>query len=345
MKRALLVLALSVLGCGGSKAAAPATPAPPPARFHGTDLVAAGGLRWMFTVEPQPFLALPELSLVLQRLELDRRAAAFARGHASLDPRALRELVVADFGGSTLFVGVGAVDPREAESQFAASVLVRGRAVRPFDDADVHFPVTRTWGEGADETPQELVIFGPLGAAVEIGRGAHARAAEAFFRKQLHRAAPALRAAPLDRASRKVVDAPLRIFAPGPFDGVWARGFGGALAGVDALVVGARPAAMQAGSRTALDVTVSLLPLDPAVGDAAAHGLAASYEKLAKSPLGHLAKLDHPVRPPAARVDEDGSVTLTVTVDGADLLSGLHQALEADVPEMMGSVGEPPRAR
>src|SRR6478736_7773847 len=94
----LVIAAALLFSCGGESTKAPIAPAPAAPTVHGTDLVPAGGLRWMLSLDPRPFLAVPELALTLRTLEWDRRATAFAKNHASLDPRTLRELVVADFG-------------------------------------------------------------------------------------------------------------------------------------------------------------------------------------------------------------------------------------------------------
>jgi hypothetical protein len=185
------------------------------------------------------------------------------------------------------------------------------------------------WGEVNGE-PQQVVLFDRELVALEQGRAGPIRAAEAFALGKLKRAAPALRGPALARAAQVLGEAPVRVFAPGPFDGEIAQGLGGLIRASTAIAASAD----FAGPPAQIALRVVLTGAWGKDGPAAAERLAAAAHVVAESPFGRLLGLDHPAAPPRVRTMEDALV-LEITVDGAALARGLHDALDAEIGEIM----------
>jgi hypothetical protein len=185
----------------------------------------------------------------------------------------------------------------------------------------------------ADRTSdaQQLLVFGNEAVALEEGRPSQLRAAEAFAFGKLKKAPPALKGAALTRAAEVLDgDAPVRVFAAGPFEGETANGLGGLLRAATA----AGASAKWAGTGSNILVRVVLTGAWGDNAPAAVERLAAAAHVLSESPIGHLLGLHRPVREPAVHVEADALV-LDATLDGDALARGIHDAVDAEVAEIM----------
>jgi hypothetical protein len=134
----------------------------------------------------------------------------------------------------------------------------------------------------------------------------------------------------LARAADVVGDAPMRAFAPGPFTGETAQGLGGLLRASTAIAIAATPV------RGTPRIAVRLV-LTGAWGDdaaAAAERLAAAVHVLSESRFGKLFGLDRPLEGPHVRSAPEALV-FEATYDGNTLARGVHDAVEAEVDEIM----------
>ncbi len=306
------------------------------------DLLPAAGLVWLVAVRPKAIALRAELMPALQVVLPQERLDTFAARHGGVDMRRLDEAVIAGYGDSQLFVGAGPVVPDAVERAFKARVVnVDGRGLdrAKTDDGHDREPITRMWGGSAPEREQ-LAIFGRDGIALEMGRFGVLRAVEAFAQERLKRAAPALRGAGLARAvaalGSESAEAPLRAFAPGPFTGAWAKGFGGLLASSTgaAASLDVVPGAAPAGSAR---LRLKLVLLDPKNDrqDEASERMVAAYDLLAQSDLGRLCGLDRPLAKPAVTYDASGALTLVTELDALALARGVHAATGARAEEFM----------
>jgi hypothetical protein len=121
-----------------------------------------------------------------------------------------------------------------------------------------------------------------------------------------------------------VGEAPLRGFAPGPFEGAWAQGFGGLLRGATAVGGALRGAAQ--------DWALRLVVAGAWAADApaAALRLGASVHLIAEDPLCRLMGIG-PMRTSAA----PGALQVDIPLDPVALARGLSAATGADVRGIM----------
>lgn len=329
MRGGLLLLALAACGaCGPREPKAP--PGPPPVDLHlapACDLAPAAALQWIVDVKPRAIAETPDLIPALATVIPEARFRAFAEGHGGIDLHQVQELCIARYRNSSLVVARTPFDPAKVERAFADRVMRDpGRAI------DVpNPPVVRLSGEIAGE-PRTLVLFGRDAVAIDTGKSGAARIAEAFALGKLHRAAPALHGAALARAAEILGDAPVRAFAPGPFEGDTAQGLGGLLRAATAIAISAR----FDGPPARIAVRVVLTGAWLTDGEAAAQRLAAAAHVVSESSLGRLLGLHEPLTAPLARCAEAGdALILDEVVDGNVLARGLHDALDADVGEML----------
>lgn len=323
MRRAFALAA--VLTACGPKADRP-PPGPPPARLYlspACSLAPAAGLSWVVDAKPRAIAEIPDLIPSIALVVPEARVQRFAATRGGVDPRQIVDLCVARYRDATLTIAQSPIDPARVEAAFQGRLsLPGGRAV-----VVPNPPVVRVWGEAAGE-PQELVVFGREAVALEEGRSGPARAATAFALGRLKRAAPALDGAALAPAARLLGEAPLRAFAPGPFDGEMAKGLGGLLRAATAVGASARHAGQQ---RIAVRLVITGAWGDDA--PAAAERLAAALNVVSESGLGHLLGLHQPHDRPRVSGTADALVAEAV-LDGAALARGLHDALDADVAEI-----------
>ena len=248
-RREALALLTALVACGSRTQPPIEVPhAPSLALDPLVDLAPAAGLVWLIDARAQELLASPVLAPGVALVLPPARFDAFAEHHGGIDLRRLSRLVVAQYDGATLALGSTAVQAARVEAAFAARAgNVEGRAVEG--------GVTRFWGSVGAEREQ-VALFDGAAVGLERGRLGPLRAAIYFARGMLKRALPALRAEPLARVANLLGDAPLRAFAPGPFEGAWGAGLGGLLRATTA--VGASLHAFQRPAGGALEVQVVL---------------------------------------------------------------------------------------
>jgi hypothetical protein len=167
---------------------------------------------------------------------------------------------------------------------------------------------------------------------VAFGDPTLARIVEAYALGRLE-SLTAMRGAALATLPARVHDAPVRFYAPGPFQGEWSKGVGGLLSAATAAAVCARPIRLDV---VRIEATVAGNWSGDG-GQARSRGVRI-YNDLAASPLGRLLALDDPIDPPILTVSPD-NVNLTVNLKLAPLVGGLHAAVSADVWELL-DIGE-----
>lgn len=326
--RSAVALALALVGsaCGPKPIAAP--PAAPPVALHlapACDLVPSAGVEWVVDAKPRALAELPDLIPVIALVVPEARFATFTTNHGGIDVRQVQDLCIAKYKDTTLTIARAPFDPLRVEKAFVDRVTKPGG--RQLDVPNP--PVVRVWGEVNGER-QQLVVFARELVALEQGQPGVVRAAEAFAQGKLHRASPALRGGTLTRAVELAGDAPVRAFAPGPFEGETAQGLGGLMRASTAVAASAQ--FVGAPAKIALRIVVTGAWGKDA--PAAAERLAAAVHVVAESPFGRLLGLDHPVVAPQVTTMEDALV-IEVTIDGTTLARGLHDALDAEIGEIM----------
>lgn len=326
MRRALALLALAA--CKASPPAAPSAPATPLHLEPACDLAPAAGAEWVIEAKPRQIAEIPDLIPAIGRVLPEDRLQLFTSSHGGVDLRQTKDLCLIQYKDSQLAILDVPLDPE--------------RIAKAFDERTLE-PATRTMvatnprvmrlaGRVQNED-QRVLTFGLEAVALERGaEGSHGplRATEAFAFMKLKKAAPVLKGAALKRVTAALGDAPFRAFAAGPFDEETAKGLGGILRATTA----AGASVAWTGHRAELAVRVVLIGAWGDDGPAAAERLAAGANVLSGSAMGRLFGLDNPVRSPAARVENDALV-LEATIDGDALAKGLHDALDADVAEIM----------
>jgi hypothetical protein len=344
---------------GGLAAAACGPPRPPAGPGGGAtpqalplrldpiaDLVPAAGLSWLVDARPTAIFADPVLASAIP-FAADR-FEAFAQRHGGVDLRRADQVAVAAVGDTQLALARLLVDPGKVEAAFTARATnVDGRAVERVPGG-VPTGIVRLWGTVGDGREQ-IAIFGRDGVALERGALGPLQAAVYFAEGRLKRSLPALRAAPLASAAARLGEAPLRVFAPGPFVGPWARGLAGLLgaATAAALRVGVAPGAARTPgmpgeasapaprvAAAALSVRLLLAGAWGPDAPAAADRLVSAFGVLAEDPLGRLTGLDKPVAGPTATGDPE-ALALDVALDPVTMSRGLRALTDAPLAEVM----------
>lgn len=324
-KRIACAVALALLACGPKGPATPPTPPLVPLHLEpACDLAASAGLEWMVEAKPRTIAQTPDLIPALALVVTEARFATFAKTHGGIDVRQIQDLCVAKYKDSLLTVARTPIDPASVERAFTDRVThPEGRTV-----AVPNPPVVRLAGEVLGEH-QQLVIFGRDAVALEQGKPGPARVAEAFALGKLRRASPALEGAALVRVAEIVGEAPLRVFAPGPFEGDAAQGLAGLLRATTAVGASAK-----LGADRRVAVRLVLAGAWGTDAEAAAERLKAAVHVVSETPLGRLLGLDHPPAPPTVRGTADALV-LEATLDLATLARGVHDAVDAEIGEIM----------
>lgn len=317
MKRLWLAL---LVACGP-----PAKAPPPPTPLHldrACDLVPSAGLTWILELKPRAIAAEPDLIPAISKVVPEARFVAFAAAHGGVDVRQIQDLCVARFKGTTLSVSHSPFDPAKVERAFSdRATITAGRAV------DVQNPpVVRLWGE-AGGAEQHAVLFGSEAIAIEEGKGLGTKTAEAFALGKLKKAQPALKGAALAHVSDLVGDAPVRAFAPGPFDGELAQGLGGLLRASTAIGFSVKPL----GAKLVVRMVLAGAWNDDA--NAASERLAAAVHVISETGLGHLLGLSKPIAEPKVTGREDALI-VEAAYDADLLATGFHDALDAEVSEI-----------
>jgi hypothetical protein len=324
---AWLAAVLAGSGCGGSRGSPAESPPSEPSLLLDpiVDLVPAAALVWLVHARMRDLLMNPVLIPAVALLAPESRFDAFAQRHGGVDLRQTSDLAVASFRDDAM-LGVArvVVDPRRVEAAFAARATnVEGRAVE--------HGVTRFWGQVGRQREQ-VAVFGTQAVGLESGRLGPLRAAEYFARGKLKRVKPALRVEPLAQAAAELGDAPLRAFAPGPFEGEWKAGLGGLLGAATSAAASLTP--LSAPGNGSVAVRVVLTGAWGSDATAAAARLGAAFGLLAEDPLGHLTGIDRPLDGPRVAGKPDALV-LDVGLDPTALARGLRDVTDAAIPEIM----------
>ena len=316
-----------MIGCGPRTP--PPPPGPPPVPLHlepACDLAPSAGLTWLVEVKPRAVAEVPDLIPAIGLVFPEERLRTFTVSHGGIDLRQVQDLCIARYRETLLSVARVPLDPEKVDAAFEtrATKTVTRTFIAP------NPRVVRLSSEVGAE-PQQLLIFGRESVALEQGKPGPLRAAEAFAFGKLKKAQPALRGAALREMTQILGDAaPVRAFAPGPFEGETANGLGGLMRAATAFGASARWAGT--GSNIAVRVV-----LTGAWGDdpkAAAERLGAAAHVLSESPIGHLLGLHRPIQEPTVRVEPDALV-LDAVVDGDALARGIHDAVDAEVADIM----------
>lgn len=327
MKRAAGLVAL--LACAACRTAPPAAPpGPPPVPLHlepACDLAPAAGLSWVAAIEPRTIAEVPDLIPAIATVLDEERLRLFATAHGGIDLRQVKELCVAQYPGSLLAVARVPLDPERVARAFDDR---SGRpAVRTTLAPNPH--VLRFTGD-VEGTPHALLLFGRDAAAMEEGKSGPLRAAEAFAFGKLKRASPALRSSALSGTDARLEGAPVRVLVPGPFTGASAGGLGGLLRATTAVGGSAR----WAGKGSAIALRLVLTGAWGTDAPAAGERLAAALHVLSESVAGRLFGIAHPLEGPRVTTDPD-ALTVDAVVDGDLLARGVHDAVDAEVNEIM----------
>ena len=318
---------MALVGCG------PRTPPPPPAPpavpLHlepACDLAPSAGLTWLVEAKPRAIAEIPDLIPAIGLVFPEERLQTFTTSHGGIDLRQVQDLCIARYKDALLSIARVPLDGEKVAAAFETRATKT--VTRTFLAANPR--VVRLSSEVKDE-PQQLVVFGRESVALEQGKPGPLRAAEAFAFGKLKKASPALKGAALRRVSEVLGDAPpVRAFAPGPFEGETANGLGGLMRAATA--VGASARWTGSGSRIAIRVVLTGAWGEDAA--AAADRLGAAAHVLSESPIGHLLGLHRPVQPPSVHVEPDALV-LDAVIDGDALARGIHDAVDAEVADIM----------
>lgn len=330
------ILALSA-ACGGAKV---------PAALRRTtlhiqpltDLVAAAGLSWLVSVEPRSLGENAALLPALQKLASDAQLTAYAKDHGGLDLRSMQEVVVASYGeGTKLSLARGSLDPGALEKAFLTRIAqVEARHVEASSDdgVDTVLRIAGGYRKSTGVTPAELVLLGREAVVLCEGGSSRGRAAMLFARNMLKRAKPALQATPLDRISKLLGDAPVRVFAPGPFSDQ--AGTKAALGGLLSVTtaVGARVLVEERNHRAVLKLSAVLVGEWEREREAARERLSAAWNVLTASGTGRLLGLDRPVEPAlvvAPPNAEGDALWVHAAYDAETLAKNATDLLEGDI--------------
>ena len=316
---------VALVACKTPPPPAPPVPAIPLHIEPACDLAPAAGAQWVVEAKPRQIAEIPDLIPAIATVLPEERLQLFTASHGGIDLRQTKDLCIVQYKDSQLAVADVPLDP--------------DRIARAFDQRTAD-PAKRTLlatnprvmklvGKVNDED-QRVLTFGLEAIALERGASGPLRAAEAFGFMKLKKAQPVLKGAALKRAAEALGDAPFRVFAAGPFEEETARGLGGILRATTA----AGASAAWSGQSANIAIRVVLIGAWGEDGPAAAQRLAAGANVLTTSNVGRLFGLDNPVRSATAHVERDALV-LEATIDGNALAKGLHDALDANVAEIM----------
>lgn len=317
--------AILLAACGSPAAPRPSPPPDVPLHLEpACDLAPAAGLAWIADLRPKAIADVPDLIPAIALVLPEERLQLFAASHGGVDLRRTTELCVARYADATLSIARVPLEPERVAAAFGerSSKPASRRKLAPN-------PVLELAGEREGE-PERLLVLGRDAAVLEQGKPGPLRVAEAFAFGRLKRSPPALRGAALRRAAALLGDAPVRVLAPGPFEGESGKAFGGLLRASTAIGGSAR----WTGVRSELAVRLVLTGGWGSDAHEASERLAAAVHVFRDSPAGRLFGLDRPVREPTVRTEPDALI-LDATVDGDALARGVRDAVSGDVDAIM----------
>ncbi len=324
--RLSIALAIGLI-CACSRHRSPADAAKQPlgATLHPgplTDYVPSAGLRWMVAGRPKELASHPDFLAQALRIIPKTRLDAFAKS-SGVRLLELPEGCIAGFDYGTLYL---------------ARVGAQTQAVhRAFETRLVSEPVVRSSLSGVwritglvANTPESLLVIDDNLMAVAVGDPVLARIVEGFAVSRFKKTKPALYGAALGKLPRDVDQAPLRLYAPGPFANEWAHAADGVLARVFA--VGAAmtlPNASQLHVRFVLSGTFG-----PDLEETRSR-LVRTWDNLQASSVGHLLQLRETSESAVISVNSN-MATFDVTFPIDSLIQGLSAAVIDDVAQFMG---------
>ena len=324
LRRAAVALCMSfaLSACGADPAGQPVAPVKAGPTLHDgplTDYVPAAGLRWLVVARLDELAQSKELAPSLELLFPKRRLDAFRDG-SGIDLRETPEAMAAGFDYATVYAA--RTDKVSVpEEKFAKRLVTEPKFGSPQ-------PKLRTITGLVGSTPETLLSFDQRWVLVSVGSRTPIKVATLFASKRLKKTVPALKGAALSDLPDALESAPLRMYAPGPFQGEWARAAGGILASATALGVAAEP-----GPKQTLRVTIYVAGAWTDIDDKSR--LAAAWHQLSQDPLGRLLALDEPAESPQISGTPE-LLTLKVRLRAAPMAQGLRAAVVAEVDEILG---------
>jgi hypothetical protein len=265
-----------------------------------TDLVAAGGLRWMVATRPQRLLA--ALRETDSEFITTQRLDAFAEA-SGVDLRNCSEAVIASYADGELYI------TRAENSADAIRSKVAARRTRAVESAALAPDATREPMLECFELDADVV-------AVTSGSPLPGKAAQAFYAGRLQRSPAALGGSSFGALPTSSRNGDLRVYATGPLP---APDTQSVLAQVSSLCVALE---LEQGKLVARVYTVG----DYDAGDEAR--LLAALQQLLRSDLGALLALDHGADTCAER-KADSELWFECTFDAAPLLRAARGVLES----------------
>lgn len=327
-RRWLLGLSLGLL-LGGCAKPTPAVPvakaaAPPLHLSPLSDLAPAAGLRWFLAARVGTLVQPHALGRPLAELVSADRLDALS-DLLGFDPRLADEVIVADYGASTLFLFRVAHDPELVERRFRERVP--GEVTRV-----VHEPrVVRIAGT-VGRTRRSMVFLDGQAVALEVGGEAYAKATVGFATEKLHKAKPALAIEPLASLAASFdkdgASPPLLLLCPNPAKEPWSLGAHGLLEVTSAVGIAARP------QDDGLAVELAAVGQYGERPDPVRERVEATVHDVVLSPLGTLTGV---AEPKAAYTYEIGRERVTVRArwDAVKIAQGLRAATSATIAEIV----------
>ena len=293
-------------------------------------LVPLPGLHWLVVARPKEIAAIawlqPSIAMLLDNERLDRSAVS-----TGFDLRKLSEAVWAAYRTEDDAEDASLQLVRHTGDSLAIERLFHDRLssdiTRSVDDPRV-IRVSGRIGKTVHAfaaTGKDVVCFQQDGS---LDRGP-CRVSALLALGKLKRIKPVFADEALRILGKRFEAAPLRIFAPGPFEGDLARGVRGLLAASTAVGAAFRPS-----PREGLLLEIAMTGDFSTSGLEASRKLAASWDDLAARPLGHLLGLDAPLAPAVPTYTRE-VVALNVELDPRKLAKGLADATSNQIREIM----------
>lgn len=293
-------------------------------------LVPLPNLRWLVVARPQEIAAMkwlePSIALLLDKERLDRSAEGMG-----FDLRTLPEAIWAGYRTEEGSDDASFQLVRHRNDPLTIERLFRDRLssdiVRSIDDEQI----VRVSGR-IGKTPHVVATLGKdivcLQQDGSLDRGP-CRISALLAQGKLKRVHPVFHDAALRILAKRFESAPLRLFAPGPFDGETGKGLRGLLAAATAIGAAFRPTEKQG-----ISLEISVTGDFSTSGGEAAQKLASSWNDLAGRPFGHLLGLDAPVTSAFPKYSAE-VVSLDVELDPRKLAKGLADATSNQIREIM----------
>ncbi len=322
-------MALSVGACA-SRAATKSENAQPARSANSTaplslgalhELVPAAGLRWMIVGQPQKISENADLNAALRELLPDARFASFAE-RSGVDLRTLRSALIANFDLGTLYLAE--VSGKTADAALAHFVERLGGSELV---EHPHPRAVRVSGT-LNREPRSFIALDRRVVGLAEGDLTLSRISIAYALGKLKKTPTALRGAALSTLPVPSGEPYVSFYAPGPFEGEWARAAHGVLAAAFAVVVRLEHA--EAGYLSLSLVISGDWGQD---GQSAADELVRAFHELAGSSTGKLLALEK-----ARAVTSSFHpqyLTLSAELPLAALVRGLRAAVSADVWEIL----------